>query len=128
MAWQDESRHCDFRWILKCPFYLPYLQELAESFPDASIIWIHRDPVDSIGSACSLYEALMSMTSDTWTIDRTALGRAVVEYSDIQLKKAEEFIAKQSSKLHLVHVRYSDIIKDPNKVLRRLSRKVTGKS
>lgn len=125
MTWQDEERHGDFRWVLKCPFYLPYLAELNETFPDANIVWMHRDPVECIASACSLYESMMDMTCNTWTIDRIALGRAVLNYSELQLQKAEEAIKKNSNRLQITHVRYEALVEDPKRVVRRLSRKVT---
>ena len=45
----------DKTWMLKCPFHLPYLRQLFAAFPDATVVWTHRDPVECIASACSLY-------------------------------------------------------------------------
>jgi len=99
------------RWMLKCPFHLPYLVELNEQFPDAILVWTHRDPVECIASACSLYEALMKAAFETNTIDRHALGKAVVEYSRLALDKAFNSFKKLKSKI--IHIRYADNIKSP---------------
>jgi hypothetical protein len=40
--------------ILKCPDHLWHLDALLDVFPDACIVWTHRDPSKSIPSYCSL--------------------------------------------------------------------------
>ncbi|MBT3219362.1 MAG: sulfotransferase [Proteobacteria bacterium] len=40
--------------VLKCPEHLWFIDSLLEAFPDACIVWTHRDPADSIASYCSL--------------------------------------------------------------------------
>ncbi len=40
--------------VLKCPEHLWFLDALLEVFPDACIVWTHRDPHDTIASYCSL--------------------------------------------------------------------------
>ena len=42
------------RLVLKCPDHLAALDALLEVFPDACIVWTHRDPVDCIASYCSM--------------------------------------------------------------------------
>ena len=44
----------DKQLILKCPDHMWYLDDLLEVFPDACIVWTHRDPSRSIPSYCSL--------------------------------------------------------------------------
>jgi hypothetical protein len=41
-------------FVLKCPDHLWFVDALLENFPDAAIVWTHRDPVASIASYCSL--------------------------------------------------------------------------
>lgn len=48
------SRVPDKQLILKCPDHMWHLDALLEVFPDACIIWTHRDPSRSIPSYCSL--------------------------------------------------------------------------
>ena len=55
------------RWILKCPQHLEQLGPLVETFPDATFVVTHRDPVAVIQSAATMtcYGARMSYrTSD----------------------------------------------------------------
>ena len=44
----------DKKLILKCPDHLWHLDALLDVFPDACIVWTHRDPSRSIPSYCSL--------------------------------------------------------------------------
>ncbi|MCB0755965.1 MAG: sulfotransferase [Flavobacteriales bacterium] len=44
----------DKKLILKCPDHLWHLDALLDVFPDACIVWTHRDPGRSIPSYCSL--------------------------------------------------------------------------
>ena len=45
------------------------------SFPDCSIVWTHRNPVECIASACSLHETLLRMVMEEDSIDAHAIGR-----------------------------------------------------
>jgi len=40
--------------VTKCPEHLWFVDALLDTFPDACIVWTHRDPVDTIASYCSL--------------------------------------------------------------------------
>jgi hypothetical protein len=44
------------RWVIKCPTHLGHLNVVMKLFPDATIVWTHRDPVTVVGSICSLVE------------------------------------------------------------------------
>jgi hypothetical protein len=48
------------RWVLKTPAHLASLQYLLAQYPDASIVWTHRRPLDAIASFSSLTYALRS--------------------------------------------------------------------
>ena len=117
---QDSAIEPDFTWMLKCPFHLPYLRELFNAFPDATVVWTHRDPVECIASACSLYETLMDMAAETYSIDKRAIGKAVLDYTRDSLEMAENTL---KSLLHnnkgdnkVIHIRYQDTVKKPTEV------------
>ena len=42
------------RWILKCPQHLEQLGPLMQTFPDATIVMTHRDPVSVVQSAITM--------------------------------------------------------------------------
>ena len=37
------------RWTLKCPVHLGLLEFLVEGFPDARVVWTHREPKQAVG-------------------------------------------------------------------------------
>ncbi|MFI7412300.1 sulfotransferase family protein [Streptomyces sp. NPDC049627] len=51
------------RWVLKSPMHLENLDALRTVFPDATIVWCHRDPVTVMASFCSLIEHGMAVSS-----------------------------------------------------------------
>ncbi|GAB3226188.1 sulfotransferase [Glycomyces halotolerans] len=44
------------RWVLKSPYHMEHIEALLQVFPDAKIMWTHRDPNTVMGSWCSLME------------------------------------------------------------------------
>ncbi|MDT0203507.1 sulfotransferase [Nocardioides sp. AE5] len=66
----------DRRWVLKNPSHLVALDAIMAVYPDALIVQMHRDPVVSIASACSLSAEATAGWSTTFvgeTIGRTQL-------------------------------------------------------
>jgi hypothetical protein len=51
-------------WVLKTPQHMLDLPALLRVFPDARLIFIHRDPVRVVGSSCSLVWNQMTIHSD----------------------------------------------------------------
>jgi hypothetical protein len=53
------------RWLLKAPAHLANLKYLAAQYPDASIVWTHRRPLDAVASFSSLVTHLRAGFSDS---------------------------------------------------------------
>jgi hypothetical protein len=66
-------RYPPLRWVLKSPAHLVALEPLLEVFPDASVIWLHRDPVAAVTSHCSLVAVLQAIGTDH--VDLHAIGQ-----------------------------------------------------
>jgi len=110
-------------WMLKCPFHLPYLDEMTEEFPRCTVVWTHRDPVECIASACSLYEVLARAAIETNSLDKAVLGRAVLDYTEEALLRAHvtlDKIAETHPHVKVIHVRYADNVNDPVKICRSI--------
>ncbi|WP_405619768.1 sulfotransferase family protein [Streptomyces sp. NBC_00076] len=60
------------RWILKSPMHTGNLDALLTVFPDATLVWTHRDPVTAVASFCSLVECGMALSRRR--VDPHALG------------------------------------------------------
>jgi len=56
LQWQDgqAGRATRHRWVLKCPQHLEQLPVLDATFPDATVVITHRDPVSVIASASTM--------------------------------------------------------------------------
>ncbi len=61
------------RWVLRAPAHLWNLGALVKAFPDAQIVWTHRDPATALASLCSMTETATAM--GTGEIDRQEIGR-----------------------------------------------------
>ncbi|QFR00656.1 sulfotransferase [Streptomyces phaeolivaceus] len=60
------------RWILKSPFHTGNLDALIKVFPDATLVWTHRDPAAAVASFCSLVE--VGMVTSRREVDPHGLG------------------------------------------------------
>jgi hypothetical protein len=69
LQWQQPLR----RWILKSPFHLWHLDALLRVFPDATIVWTHRDVPTALASWCSLAEITMRVCNRR--VDLNQIGR-----------------------------------------------------
>ena len=69
LQWQQTPR----RWILKSPFHLWHLDALLRVFPDATVVWTHRDVLTALASWCSLAEVTRRLSNRR--VDLNQLGR-----------------------------------------------------
>ena len=105
------------RWVLKNPSHLTALDALMATYPDALIVYTHRDPVVCIASACSLSAETTAGHSTTYvgrTIGTTQLdlwSRAYHAFHDARPR----YLAEQ-----FVDVAFSDLRADPIGVVRRV--------
>jgi hypothetical protein len=68
-----QSRHNGDRWVLKTGAHMWGLEHLLAKYPDARIVFTHRDPVDSMTSYASLTSLVRTMGSDD--VDRVEIAR-----------------------------------------------------
>jgi hypothetical protein len=60
-------------WNLKAPLDIFGLDALVEVFPDARLVWCHRDPAKSVPSNCSLLSMIRTASGEA--VDKVELGR-----------------------------------------------------
>ena len=113
LNWQRPGR----RWVLKWPYHLWHLDTLLKTFPDATIIQLHRDPGAAIGSVCSL--AAIARSSFCASIDDAALGQFWLDYNEAGLQRS--FTARQKAAAdQIVDIRYPDLMADPLAEINRI--------
>lgn len=99
------------RWVLKCPDHLFALRDLRAAFPDARVVFVHRDPVKVLLSLTHLTEVLRRPF--TRTIDRPRIGHEEsARWYDGTLRMVQAE-AEQPFAEPICHVHYLDLITDP---------------
>jgi Sulfotransferase family len=128
--WLDETGHLDAyrfhkrflqhlqhqtasgeRWVLKCPDHVFALEAIRSVYPDARLVFVHRDPLAVLLSVARLTETLRRPF--TRSIDKAEIGR---QDSDRWLGATELMIAaarEQCFADQIFHVHYMDLVNDP---------------
>jgi hypothetical protein len=107
----------DKRWVLKNPSHMTALDALMTVYPDALVVYTHRDPVTCIASSCSLSAETTAGHSTTFvgeTIGRTQLdlwSRAYHAFHEARPKYDQA---------QFVDVAFGDLVKDPLGVTRSI--------
>jgi len=99
------------RWVLKCPDHLFALRELRTVYPDARVVFVHRDPVKVLLSVTRLTEVLRQPF--TRRLDRARIGRdEAARWYDgtLRMIQAEQ---EQPFAEPICHVHHLDLISDP---------------
>jgi hypothetical protein len=99
------------RWVLKCPDHVFALAAIRAVYPDARLVFVHRDPLAVLLSVARLTETLRQPF--TRSIDKTEIGR---QDSDRWLTATELMIAaaqEQRFEEPIFHVHYVDLVTDP---------------
>jgi hypothetical protein len=102
------------RWVLKCPWHMWNMDALMAVYPDAQIIFTHRDIAKAIASHCSL-SARMSAKLQR-SLDVNELGAFWLEYTRIGLERGMES-RKKIPESQIYDVRLRDLMASPMTVL-----------
>jgi len=103
------------RWVLKNPSHMTALDALMSVYPDALIVYTHRDPVTCIASSCSLSAETTAGHSTTFAGD--VIGQTQLDlWSRAFHAFAEARPAYDQSQF--ADVAFSDLVKDPLGVTR----------
>ena len=107
------------RWTLKNPWHPLYLDQLTTVYPDAQLVMTHRDPVEVVGSACSLVKAIRPMFSDE--VDFHTIGRNLLETFDVMIERTLAYKEKHGWD-SIYDMQYSDVMRDPVEEIRKVYR------
>ncbi|MCW2842692.1 MAG: hypothetical protein JWN22_608, partial [Nocardioides sp.] len=105
------------RWVLKNPSHLTALDALMTVYPDALIVYTHRDPVTCIASSCSLSAETTAGHSTTYVGD--VIGHTQL---DLWSRAFHAFHEARPSydQGQFIDVAFKDLVTDPLAVTRRV--------
>ena len=101
------------------PSHSVHIEALLKVFPDARLIWAHRDPYKATGSLCNLWRLPKSLVMDTELLDQTAMGRNAMgqmRYHVDRPLRARDRIGDD----RFFHMYYHEMMRDPMDVMRRI--------
>lgn len=98
------------RWTLKNPWHPLFLNALTTVYPDAQLVMTHRDPVDVVGSACSLLKAVRPMFSDA--VDLKDIGTNMLDTFDTMIERTIAYKEKHGWN-SIYDLQYADVMRDP---------------
>ena len=106
------------RYVLKCPEHLWFIEDLLEVFPDACIVWTHRDPVSSVAS----YSSLISLQ---WRvlygrIDPTVIGSHIANRFVQGVERAMATRDAVGDENRFFDVDFRELTADPAGMIRRI--------
>jgi hypothetical protein len=106
-------QHCQYarpqrHWVLK-GFHGRRLPVLFETYPDACMIWVHRDPVQAIASQIVLFGQISEDLAGS--LDWKASAAATLAASKENFRAYLKEPLLDDPRIH--HVRYPDFVRDP---------------
>ncbi|MCB1686861.1 MAG: sulfotransferase [Halioglobus sp.] len=105
------------RWTLKNPWHPLFLQDLSTVYPDAQLVMTHRDPVDVVGSACSLVKHVREMMSDN--VDLNYVGSSLIETFEVMVARTISYKEKHGAD-SIYDLHYNDLMRDPVSVIKSI--------
>ncbi len=103
------------RWVLKCPDHVFALDAIRATYPDAHLVFVHRDPLKVLASVAKLTEVLRRPFARA--VDNAAIGRQVSTHWQIG---TQAMIAEATAGPHETHIHYRQLIADPLGTVRAL--------
>jgi hypothetical protein len=113
LAWKWSKPH----WLLKAPVHLRYLSTLMTVFPDARIIYTHRDPLKVLPSFCSLCALIRGIYSDR--LDPKSIGQYWFEWLFKSVEKS--MLMRQAVPSQQIYdLNYLDLLREPIATVRQI--------
>jgi len=105
------------RWVLKGAAHYTQLAEALETYPDAIILWMHRDPVKATASRLEL-EALMAEGITGQPVDRAARasGQLAAVRRSLEAVLSDPLVDHPA----VFHIRFGDWVGDPIATIRQV--------
>jgi hypothetical protein len=103
------------RWVLKCPDHVFALASIRAVYPDAHLVFVHRDPLRVLASVAKLTEVLRIPFARV--VDRVAIGGQVTRH---WLHGVGCMMGNTPDPVRETHVHYRALVADPINTVREL--------
>jgi len=104
------------RWVLKAPSHLGALPALLAVYPDARIVWTHRDPLTVMASVASILFSTAWVRSDE--VDAEQVLQWFTGETCAALLEAGSAARDAAGGARFHDVLYTDLVQDPLKAIR----------
>lgn len=111
----DDGSHR--RWVLKAPVHSAALDSLFEAFPDARVIHLHRDVVQTVTSGASLFAVFRSTYSDA--VDPVEVGRYQLDTTALWTNRAMA-VRERLGDGAFIDMPFRELVADPKAAARRI--------
>ena len=114
-----QSRCPGSPWVLKSLYSMHYIDAFRAAYPDARVIWMHRDPLTATASGVNLVQMAAGGSSDR--VDRVDLARDVAHWSVVRHDLAVD--VQQQGRIpdaQLFNVRYPEFVADHVSTIARI--------
>lgn len=108
------------RWVLKGSDHMLWMEGLAARYPDARLIWTHRDLAQQLGSLASVQSILLGLRGHPVTPEaRRAQGKRAIELQSASVAKAMRARARIGDD-RFIDISYHDMMADPLRTVERI--------
>lgn len=108
------------RWALKGSDHMLWMGELAAQYPDARLIWTHRDLAQQLGSLASVQSILLGLRGHPVSAEeRYAQGRRAIELQHASVVKAMQ-AREAAGDERFLDVSYHDVMADHLRTVERI--------
>ena len=108
------------RWSLKTPGHIWHMDAVYAVYPDARVVWTHRDPLKVVGSAASLNCTLHATNTDQ--VDFAGVARCWRDKCLHGIKAGTEFRDRRGSDDTVFDLQYAELMDDPVGSVERIYR------
>ena len=108
------------RWALKTPGHLWHLDALYTVYPDARVVWTHRDPLKVVGSVASLNCTLHAVTTDK--VDFAGVARRWQDKCLHGIAAGTQFRNQRGPDDTVFDLQYAELMDDPVGSVERIYR------
>lgn len=109
-----------YRWALKTPGHIWHLGAVYAVYPDARVVWTHRDPLKVVGSVASLNSTLHAINTDK--VDYAKVGQSWRDKCLHGVDVGTEFRDRRGSDDTVFDLQYAELMDDPVGSVERIYR------